>query len=133
MCRTVRLSGPTQRPVLPCLSKNAPAETRGRFGFSLRVLYVVVPLSLHVRSVAKRPLANRISHGNLSLMPSAIAKRRNVKTEAIKLVRGLPESSTWDDLMYRIYVRQKVDAGLADLRAGRVHSHASIRKEFALP
>lgn len=66
-------------------------------------------------------------------MPSAIAKRKNVKAEAIKLVRGLPESTTWDDLMYRIYVRQKIDAGLADIRAGRVHSHVSIRKEFAQP
>lgn len=66
-------------------------------------------------------------------MPTAAAKRPNVKSEAIKLVRGLPASSTWDDLMYRIYVRQKIEAGLADIRAGRVHSHASIRKEFALP
>ena len=33
--------------------------------------------------------------------------------------------------MYRIYVRQKIDAGLADIRAGRVHSHEAIRKEFA--
>jgi predicted transcriptional regulator len=32
--------------------------------------------------------------------------------------------------MYRIYVRQKIDAGLSDIAAGRVHSHASIRKEF---
>ena len=64
-------------------------------------------------------------------MPSAIAKRKNLKSEAIKLVRRLPRSSTWDDLMYRIYVRQKIEAGLADIRAGRVHSHASIRKEFA--
>jgi hypothetical protein len=65
-------------------------------------------------------------------MPSASTKRRSVKTEAIKLVRGLSESSTWDDLMYRIYVRQKIEAGLSDMRSGRVHSHASIRKEFAL-
>jgi predicted transcriptional regulator len=64
-------------------------------------------------------------------MPSAIAKRKSVKSEAIKLVRGLAPSSTWDDLMYRIYVRQKIEAGLADIRAGRVHSHAAIRKEFA--
>jgi hypothetical protein len=66
-------------------------------------------------------------------MPATKAKRTNVKSEAIKLVRGLSPSSTWDDLMYRIYVRQKIDAGLSDFRAGRVHSHASIRKEFALP
>jgi hypothetical protein len=66
-------------------------------------------------------------------MPTTKApRRRTLKTEAIKLVRGLPESSSWDDLMYRIYVRQKIDAGLADIQAGRVHSHASIRKHFGL-
>lgn len=63
-------------------------------------------------------------------MPSTITKHKSVKASAIKLVRGLSPSSTWDDLMYRIYVRQKIDAGLADIRAGRVHSHATIRKEF---
>jgi len=35
--------------------------------------------------------------------------------------------------MYRIYVRQKIESGLADIRAGRVYAHAAIRKEFALP
>jgi hypothetical protein len=66
-------------------------------------------------------------------MPRAVEKLRSVKTEAIKLVRALPESTTWDDLMYRIYVRQKIEAGLADLRGGRTHTHSSIRKEFAPP
>ena len=50
----------------------------------------------------------------------------------MSLVRSLPKDSSWDDLMYRIYVRQKIEAGLADLRAGRVHSHESIRREFRL-
>ena len=34
--------------------------------------------------------------------------------------------------MYRIYVRQKIEAGLSDVRTGRVHSHESIRREFGL-
>jgi hypothetical protein len=65
-------------------------------------------------------------------MPTASAKRRSVKSEALKLVRDLPAASTWDDVMHRIYVRQKIEAGLSDLRSGRAHSHASIRKEFAV-
>ncbi len=66
-------------------------------------------------------------------MPIAKAKPRGVKSEALKLVRDLPDSSSWNDLMYCIYVRQKIEAGLADIESGRVHTHASIRKEFALP
>jgi len=65
-------------------------------------------------------------------MPTAKAKRRSVKVEALRLVRGLSSSSSWDDLMYRIYVRQKIEAGLSDFRSGRIHAHAAIRKEFGL-
>jgi len=66
-------------------------------------------------------------------MPTIKAKRTSVKSQAINIIRTLPESSSWDDVMYRLYVRQKIDAGLSDIRAGRVHSHEAIRKEFALP
>jgi len=66
-------------------------------------------------------------------MPTVKAKRTSVKSQAIKVIRMLPESSSWDDVMYRLYVRQKIDAGLSDIRAGRVHSHETVRKEFALP
>ncbi|OYW76793.1 MAG: hypothetical protein B7Z37_07180 [Verrucomicrobia bacterium 12-59-8] len=55
-----------------------------------------------------------------------------IKAQAAKLVRALPESASWDDLMYEIYVRQKIDSGLADLEAGRVKTHAVICKKFGL-
>jgi len=61
-------------------------------------------------------------------MPTIIREKGNVKSRAIRLIRDLPKSSSWDDLMYRIYVRQKIEAGLADLRSGRVHSHEAIRR-----
>jgi hypothetical protein len=56
----------------------------------------------------------------------------DVKAKALKLISDLPVSSTWDDLMYQIYVRQKIEAGLNDFREGRVHSHVEIRKEFEM-
>ncbi|MSU71024.1 MAG: hypothetical protein EXS43_01605 [Opitutus sp.] len=65
-------------------------------------------------------------------MPTAKAKRRNVKADAIRLVRGLPATSFWDDLMYRIYLRQKIEVGLADIKIGRVYTHSSIRKELGM-
>ena len=57
----------------------------------------------------------------------------NVKEEARKLVENLPENSTWDDLMHEIYVRQAIEAGLADSEAGRVTSVEQVRKDFGLP
>lgn len=55
-----------------------------------------------------------------------------IKSAAARLVRELPDSASWDDLMYQIYSRQKIEAGLEDLKAMRKYSHASIRKEFGL-
>jgi hypothetical protein len=43
-----------------------------------------------------------------------------VKDEARRLIERLPDDVTWDDLMHEIYVRQAIDAGLEDSRAGRV-------------
>ena len=56
----------------------------------------------------------------------------NVKEEARKLIEKLPDDSTWDDLMHEIYVRQAIEAGLADSEAGRVTSVEQVRKEFGL-
>lgn len=55
-----------------------------------------------------------------------------VKDEAAKLVASLPDDATWDDLMYEIYVRQAIDAGLADSDAGDVTSIEDVRREFGL-
>ena len=53
-----------------------------------------------------------------------------IKEEARRLVDKLPEESTWDDLMYEIYVRQAVEAGLEDSRAGRTTDVTEVRKKF---
>jgi hypothetical protein len=58
---------------------------------------------------------------------------QNVKEEARRLVDNLPEDVTWDDLMYQIYVRQTIDAGLADSEADRVTDVEEVRKRFGLP
>ncbi len=51
-----------------------------------------------------------------------MSDERNIKSEAHRLVDGLPENAGWDDLMYEVYVRQAIDAGLADVDAGRTVS-----------
>ena len=57
----------------------------------------------------------------------------NIKEEAKQLIESLPEDSTWDDLMHEIYVRQAVEAGLADSQAGKVMSVGEIRASYGLP
>jgi predicted transcriptional regulator len=57
----------------------------------------------------------------------------SIKEEARRLVEKLPENSTWDDLMHEIYVRQAIEAGLADSQAGRTADIEQVRSRFGLP
>jgi len=57
----------------------------------------------------------------------------NVKKEAQRLIEKLPENITWDDLMHEIYVRQSIEAGLADSQAKRVTDVTQVRAKFDLP
>ena len=56
--------------------------------------------------------------------------RQELKNQTEKIIENLPEESNWEDLMYRIYVRQKIELGIADGKAGRVRTTEEIRKEF---
>ena len=55
-----------------------------------------------------------------------------VKLEAQRLVESLPDDVSWDDIMYRIYVRQCMNAEIADADAGRVVSVDEVRRRFGL-
>ena len=57
----------------------------------------------------------------------------NLKDEARRLIDDLPQNSTWDDLMHKIYVRQTIEAGLADSEAGRTMDVEEVRAQFKLP
>ncbi len=56
----------------------------------------------------------------------------NIKEEARRLVDKLPKDSTWDDLMHEIYVRQSIESGLADSKAGRTTDVEQVREKFGL-
>ena len=56
---------------------------------------------------------------------------QTAKQEVQELLQELPDDATLEDIQYRIYVRQKISQGLADVRAGRVASQAEIEKRFA--
>ena len=56
----------------------------------------------------------------------------NVKKEARRLIEDLPKDATWEDLTYRIYVRQAIEAGLADVAAGRTLDIKEVRARFGL-
>ena len=54
------------------------------------------------------------------------------KEEAKRLIDQMPDDSTWEDLMREIYVRQAIEAGLADSKEGRTRDVEAVRKDFGL-
>jgi len=56
-------------------------------------------------------------------MPSA-------KDAARQIIDHLPEQATWDDIMYELYVKQKIEEGLADIEAGRTTPHEQVMAEL---
>jgi len=56
-----------------------------------------------------------------------------IKEEAQHLLEKLPDNATWDDLMYQIYVRQTIEAGLEDSEVGRtIIDVKEVRNKFGL-
>ena len=58
---------------------------------------------------------------------------QNIKQEAHRLLDDLPDAATWDDLMYRIYVRQAIEVGIKHSDADRAVDVKEVRKKFGLP
>jgi predicted transcriptional regulator len=54
------------------------------------------------------------------------------KEEAHRLIDQLPLDATWDDLMQQLYVREAIERGLEDSRAGRTLEVAEVRKKYGL-
>ena len=56
----------------------------------------------------------------------------SIKSEAHRLIDTLPDDATWDDVMYRVYVRQCIDAGTGNADADRVVEVDEVRRRFGL-
>ena len=50
--------------------------------------------------------------------------------EARKLIETIPETATWDDIMYQFYVKQKLRSALEAEKEGRVVPHEDVRKRL---
>lgn len=55
-----------------------------------------------------------------------------VKDEARRIIEKLSEDATWDELMYKIYVRQAIEAGLKDSDAENTLDVKEVRAKFGL-
>ncbi|MBI5461036.1 MAG: hypothetical protein HY941_02500 [Gammaproteobacteria bacterium] len=52
------------------------------------------------------------------------------KQAAKELTEHLPDQATWDDIMYELYVKQKIEAGLQAVAEGRTVPHEDIKRRL---
>ena len=52
------------------------------------------------------------------------------KDEALKVIARLPEEASWDEIMYKIYVKRKIEEGLKAADEGRTVSHEQVKELF---
>jgi hypothetical protein len=60
------------------------------------------------------------------------AKEKDIRKKIDETLETLPVDATWEDVMDRIYVRQKIENGLSDVAEGKTLSVAEVRKRFGL-
>ena len=54
----------------------------------------------------------------------------SAKEAARQIIDRLPDQATWDDIMYELYVKQKVKAGLKAADEGRTVSHEEAKRRL---
>lgn len=62
----------------------------------------------------------------------SITPEQSVKAKVSETIATLPDDATWDDVTYRLYVREKIEAGLKEAESGDVVSVSEVRKRFGL-
>lgn len=64
---------------------------------------------------------------NILSKGKAVSDQPTPKTQAREIIDALPDSATWEDMMYEFYVRESVEKGLADVENGRSVPQAEVR------
>lgn len=54
----------------------------------------------------------------------------SAKDEAKRLIDELPENATLNDIMYELYVKQKIEAGLQAVKEGRTIPHEEVKRRL---
>jgi len=55
---------------------------------------------------------------------------QTAKQAAKQIIDHLPEQASWDDIMYELYVKQKIEKGLNAIEQGRTVSHEEAKRRL---
>ena len=53
------------------------------------------------------------------------------KEEVLHILDSLPDDATFEDIQYRIYMRQAIETGLRDINEGRTLSQEEVEQRVA--
>jgi predicted transcriptional regulator len=53
------------------------------------------------------------------------------KEEVRKILDQIPDDSSFEDIQYHIYVREKIERGLKDIKEGRVLSQEEVKRKMS--
>jgi predicted transcriptional regulator len=53
------------------------------------------------------------------------------KEEVRKILDPLPDDSSFEDIQYHIYVREKIERGLKDVEAGRLLTEQEVERRMS--
>lgn len=54
----------------------------------------------------------------------------NAKDSAQYIINQLPEHASWNDIMYELYVKQKIEAGIKAADEGRTIPHDQVKSRI---
>jgi hypothetical protein len=54
----------------------------------------------------------------------------SVKKSVLALINKMPSGCTWDEVLYQIYARRQIEAGLRDEAAGRLVPHEKVFAKY---
>ncbi len=54
----------------------------------------------------------------------------SIKERAKQIIDALPDQATWDDIMYELYVKQKIEMALRAVEEGRTIPQDQVRAKL---
>lgn len=55
---------------------------------------------------------------------------QTAKESARQSIDSLPDQATWEDVMYELFVKQKIEAGLKSVQEGRIIPHDEMKRRL---
>ena len=54
----------------------------------------------------------------------------SAKQAAKDILEQMHDEATWDEIMYELYIKQKIDTGLSEAEDGKTISHDEVKRRL---